>query len=637
MSQWPFLPDRLTELLSEELVQFVQSGSAVEMNMPVAIIEFREGQGGSPEPYWIPSQDRWLNYSDFCYYFRNSRLMSGQPAFPGAEAACRKCDADNAYAFHMLLLDPQSGQDGVAYKCHMGIRDYIAPIYVAGRCVAYIFAGQRVPNDDPECRTIRRHIQALGSGDMAHIRIGTGTKEELIQKLSTLHVESADLLRKVQSEARRIGSMAERYRELIKVREQERFLQTCRLNHAGSQQDLKEALASLLRSAIGWCQLSFACVFTTEKPGDNILKLQTHHGLPDNILCDLPHFNWTKGGLPSGTVQPSDYSSLVSLKKGIKGGSAHALCAEVSYMGPLALSSGHRAVVCVGGLTADTIDENLPFLHRIVRHLCYPYLEQLDKLQLIEREEQWEQAMALIGHQIRGSLHPISTEADILRHYAILKKDWITPERANEAATIIREEAVALGEHATDALEFWRWMMGRGERSFSRQNLGRLLTKSANALREFSTRAQLKIIVEPTVRNLPEVEVIGRTMEVAIRNILENAIKYAFDGKYIQIKGYTRYHVAYVEIEDFGIGIPEDEREKVFEKRYRGQHRGRKMPREGEGLGAWQAREILRAHGGDIFCTSRSGSREPRPGNVHGFRTIFTIYLPIEQRFREDI
>ena len=69
MKKWPFIPINLTEVLPEELVRFIQSGSAIRMNMPVAIVELRPTHSGESEPCYIPAYDRWFKYSFFANTF----------------------------------------------------------------------------------------------------------------------------------------------------------------------------------------------------------------------------------------------------------------------------------------------------------------------------------------------------------------------------------------------------------------------------------------------------------------------------------------------------------------------------------------------------------------------------------------
>jgi signal transduction histidine kinase len=98
--------------------------------------------------------------------------------------------------------------------------------------------------------------------------------------------------------------------------------------------------------------------------------------------------------------------------------------------------------------------------------------------------------------------------------------------------------------------------------------------------------------------------------------LLENAVKYSPDGSPLELEGNTGNDGVTLSVYDRGVGVPEEERERVFERFYRSGMRGEKYLT-GLGLGLHIARETVRAHGGRIWC-------EGRPGGG----SVFRIFLP---------
>ena len=93
-----------------------------------------------------------------------------------------------------------------------------------------------------------------------------------------------------------------------------------------------------------------------------------------------------------------------------------------------------------------------------------------------------------------------------------------------------------------------------------------------------------------------------RWLGEAVINVLDNAIKYSPDGSKIFIRLQKRNDLVRMEIEDQGIGIPQNEYHKIFQRFYRGSSR-KVMEKSGTGIGLFLSREIIEKHGGTIMVT----------------------------------
>lgn len=100
----------------------------------------------------------------------------------------------------------------------------------------------------------------------------------------------------------------------------------------------------------------------------------------------------------------------------------------------------------------------------------------------------------------------------------------------------------------------------------------------------------------------------------AFANLLDNALKFTDAGGRVEVECARQNGVVSVSVRDSGVGVSEDEIERVFARFYRGD---KSRTRGGSGLGLSLSRAIVRAHGGDIELKSRSG---------HG--SLFTVTLP---------
>ena len=94
-----------------------------------------------------------------------------------------------------------------------------------------------------------------------------------------------------------------------------------------------------------------------------------------------------------------------------------------------------------------------------------------------------------------------------------------------------------------------------------------------------------------------------RWLGEAVINVLDNAVKYSPCGSKIFIRLQKRNNLVRMEIEDQGIGIPQNEYHKIFQRFYRGSSK-EVMEKSGTGIGLFLSREIIEKHAGTITVTS---------------------------------
>lgn len=158
-------------------------------------------------------------------------------------------------------------------------------------------------------------------------------------------------------------------------------------------------------------------------------------------------------------------------------------------------------------------------------------------------------------------------------------------------------------------------------RPFEREpiRLDELLTNLVDEFRNDSSGAEREISLSlPQIPwPLPQIEGDVDLLEVALRNLMDNAAKFTSPGEAIQIRAFEDSTHVIVEIADRGSGIPEDELPHVWEELYRGEQ-ARGVP--GSGLGLALVKAIVELHGGQITLRSRL-----KQG------TVATLRLPVSR------
>ena len=115
-------------------------------------------------------------------------------------------------------------------------------------------------------------------------------------------------------------------------------------------------------------------------------------------------------------------------------------------------------------------------------------------------------------------------------------------------------------------------------------------------------------------------------LDIAISNLIGNAIKYGVDEGNIEIRIKSDPNNLFIEVCDDGVGIPADELPKIFKEFYRAKN-VKKIVSEGSGLGLSVVKRIVERHGGRIKAESPSRMADrDHPGSC------FTISIPFERK-----
>jgi two-component system sensor histidine kinase KdpD len=221
-----------------------------------------------------------------------------------------------------------------------------------------------------------------------------------------------------------------------------------------------------------------------------------------------------------------------------------------------------------------------------------------------ESEELKSTLLDALAHEFKTPLTSIKAAAS-----SLLSRSGRDPVEERELATIIDDETERLARLVTEAIQMARIEAGKLQ-----------LHRDAYPVRSLIKFAidQMKPRGEGEIRteiqdNLPPLFADPDLMVIAIRQLIDNALKYSSPGTPVTISARAENDGVLISVLDHGPGIPEREQARIFEKFHRSATDRYRIT--GSGMGLTIAREIVRAHGGDITLRST-------PGKGSDFRII---------------
>jgi len=124
------------------------------------------------------------------------------------------------------------------------------------------------------------------------------------------------------------------------------------------------------------------------------------------------------------------------------------------------------------------------------------------------------------------------------------------------------------------------------------------------ALRQMKALTDGREITVSIAGELPLVSVDAELVQMVIAHLIDNALKYSPRGAPISVGAQVSGDLVVIDVTDRGAGITEEEQSRIFDKFYRGT---KERNLKGTGMGLAIAREIIRAHGQEIWVRSKPG------------------------------
>ncbi|HAV61595.1 MAG TPA: hypothetical protein DCY13_04425 [Verrucomicrobiales bacterium] len=354
-------------------------------------------------------------------------------------------------------------------------------------------------------------------------------------------------------------------------------------------------------------------------------QLQAYRRLQDEKIVRLHQFmESTLGAFPDpvfifneqGAVEMQNPAARRWLRETGQNGrlpeSIESLWRRALHEGEDVLPQGFAEVLTcrVGGRRQVYLPRALRIEHEHVVSGVALVLHDITRFQLLD--ELKTNLIGTVSHEIKTPLTSVSMVLHLLEEETPGKLS----DQQRELVTTAIQDTGRLLAVTQDLLDLSRLEAGRAALDLEETGIGPLFAQASEPLAPLieEREQQLRLTVAD---GLPPLQVDFARMSHVIRNLLENAVKYSPPGTTIELEaGMGPDGAVRLSVRDEGPGVPEEFRDRIFEKFFR----LRESEAPGTGLGLSICREIVAAHGGRLETCNREG------GGAE-----FTVLLPMRK------
>ncbi|MDM8540781.1 HAMP domain-containing sensor histidine kinase [Desulfococcaceae bacterium HSG9] len=235
-------------------------------------------------------------------------------------------------------------------------------------------------------------------------------------------------------------------------------------------------------------------------------------------------------------------------------------------------------------------------------NLCVSIQRIIQMANLVERQ----------GGLVLELAHSIEQPLQFLRspiQHALRLLPWNNPTLQPELINIKNE--IYHGFHlAIEAKDHIGWLARSSHRNgkdieyqFEKSDLSNLIRQQCHFMN--SKASQDGIPIYCNVKQLKPLPFHKDLMKKVIINLLDNACKYSWSNKYINVRGYEHYGKIKIIVTNFGVGIPKEQMNRIFEPYYRARVLDAKGKRSGSGIGLGIVKEVIeKIHKGTVTAES---------------------------------
>ena len=228
-------------------------------------------------------------------------------------------------------------------------------------------------------------------------------------------------------------------------------------------------------------------------------------------------------------------------------------------------------------------------------------------------EDARQEFVSNVSHELKTPITSVKVLAE-----SLVGQEGVPVELYQEFMVDINQELERMNQIINDLLSLVKKKKNAAVISVTEVNVNEFVESILKQLRPIAEQRNIDIIFEsvrPVKAQMDEVK-----MGMAVRNLIENAIKYNYDDGWVRVSLNADHKFFYLKVSDSGVGIPEELQENIFERFYR-VDKARSRETGGNGLGLAITRSAILLHRGSIRVHS-----EEQQGTTFNVR-IPLIYL----------
>lgn len=242
---------------------------------------------------------------------------------------------------------------------------------------------------------------------------------------------------------------------------------------------------------------------------------------------------------------------------------------------------------------------------------------------LLEEQKKFDKTksdfISTISHEFKTPLTSIIMGADLLLNPSVGEIN----DDQRELISTIKEDSFSLTNLVNNLLQMSKYDSSEVTYSFGNADISSIIEQSMSQFRHMAQKMNIDFIYEAQ-DPLPMINADSEKIMWVMNNLLSNAFKYSDSGDQIKIRAYQNIddHII-VQVSDQGPGIPPKYFESIFERYFQVNESDIELG--GTGMGLALSKEIITAHGGDIWCTNNT----PR-GSVFSFTVPVLNTMPLD-------